>query len=142
MTTLRPTTDPATTPTDPPARRWTGGALWALQGLLALVFAGSAVPKVTAQPDAVAGFADLGFGTAGMVTIGVLELIGAVALLVPRLCGLAALAFVGLMTGAVALTVLRLDAVDAVFPAVLLLLAAVVTWGRRHRTSALLTQLR
>jgi uncharacterized membrane protein YphA (DoxX/SURF4 family) len=132
-TTLHDTTGTAA----PARRRAATAALWALQALLALVYLASAGPKLTRQPEAVAGFADLGFSATGMVVIGGLELAGAVALLVPRLCGLAALAFVGLMAGAVALTVLRLDPADAVLPGTLLVLAAIVAWARRGRTAAL-----
>lgn len=119
------------------ARRPANVALWVLQALLAAAYAAGAMPKLTAQPEAVAGFADLGFGTTGMYVIGALEVAGAVALLVPRLCGLAALAFAGLMVGAVTLTVLHLDAADATVPAALLVLVAIVAWARRDRTAAL-----
>jgi len=47
--------------------------------------------------------ARLGIGAAGMHAIGVLEVAGAIALVIPRLCGLAALAFVALMSGATGL---------------------------------------
>jgi putative oxidoreductase len=72
-----------------------------------------------------------------MAVIGVLEVTGSVALLVPRLCGLAALAFVALMVGAVATTLIGLDAPRAVVPATVLVMAAVVARGRRDRTAAL-----
>jgi uncharacterized membrane protein len=118
-------------------RRPANVALWVLQGLLAATYVAVALPKLTAQPDAVTGFADIGVSTTGMYVIGVLEVAGAVALLIPRLCGPAALAFVGLMIGAVTVTVLHLGAGDAILPGTLLVLVAIVAWARRDRTLAL-----
>lgn len=140
MATLADTPDStATAPKRPAAggRRPANVALWVLQALLAAVYAAGAMPKLTAQPEAVAGFADIGFGIAGMYVIGALEVAGAIALLIPRLCGPAALAFVGLMVGAVTVTVLHLDAADAIVPATLLVLVAILGWARRDRTAAL-----
>ena len=117
-------------------------ALWGLQVLAVAVFVVAALPKVTADPTAVAGFAALGFSPAGMVTIGVLELLGAVALLIPRLVGLAALAFIGLMIGAVTATWLTMGAGMTLLPAVVLVLVAVIAWGRRDRTTALVALVR
>jgi uncharacterized membrane protein YphA (DoxX/SURF4 family) len=112
-------------------------ALWVLQVLLAAVFVMSALPKVFADPRTIAGFAAIGFSPAGMVVIAVLEITGAVGLLIPRLCGLAALAFVGLMTGAVLATVIGVGAAMTIVPGTVLVLVAVLAWGRRERTVAL-----
>ena len=75
--------------------------MWCLQVVVAGVFVMAAIPKVTADPQAVAGFTALGLGTVGRYIIGALELAGAIALLIPPLAGLAGLAFVALMIGAV-----------------------------------------
>src|SRR5215813_12603480 len=81
----------------PASRRRVGNvALWSLQVVTAAVFVMAAVPKLTADPQAVAGFTALGLGTSGMYLIGALEIAGAVALLIPRLAGLAGVAFIGL----------------------------------------------
>lgn len=130
------TTIPAPVPTA--RRRAAQVGLWVLQVLLAAVYLMSALPKFFADPTTVAGFAAIGFGPAAMIAIGVLEVAGAVGLLVPRLCGVAALAFVGLMVGAVIATVLGVGAAMAVVPGTLLVLVAIVAWGRRDRTVALL----
>lgn len=116
--------------------------LWVLQALAAAMFVIASLPKLAADPQAVSGFADIGFGTTGMYIIGALELLGAVALLIPRLCGLAGLAFIGLMTGAVIVTVSTLGVAMAVMPAVVLVVVAVIAWGRRHRTAALVDMVR
>ena len=116
-------------------------ALWALQVLLAGVFVTAALPKVTADPIAVAGFDLLGLGVPGMVVVGWLELAGAVALLVPRLCGLAATCQIALMIGATTVTAVLLPEMIAL-PAVTLVAVCVVAWFRRHDTAALVRLVR
>ncbi|HEY2764929.1 MAG TPA: DoxX family protein [Pseudonocardiaceae bacterium] len=106
--------------------------------MTAAVFVMVAVPKLTADPQAVAGFTAMGLGQPGMYIIGCLEIAGAIALLIPLLCGLAGLAFVGLMIGAVITTLLVFGAGMVAMPAVVLLLAAIIAWGRRSRTAQLI----
>jgi uncharacterized membrane protein len=108
--------------------------LWTLQVLLAVVYAFSAFGKLTAEAQNVAGFQAMGLGNTGMYIIGSLELAGAIAMFVPRLTGLAATCFVALMIGAVTMTLAIGGGVLAVIPAVVLVLAAGVAWGRRDST--------
>lgn len=140
MTTTTRTGTASTTSATRRPRAATVG-LWVLQVLLAAVFVMAALPKVGADPVAVAGFDLLGLGTVGMVVVGWLELAGAVALLVPRLCGLAAVCQVALMVGATAVTVVLVPAMVA-FPALTLVAVCVVAWARRRDTAALLRGLR
>lgn len=140
MTTTTRTGTASTTSATRRPRAATVG-LWVLQVLLAAVFVMAALPKVGADPVAVAGFDLLGLGTVGMVVVGWLELAGAVALLVPRLCGLAAVCQVALMVGATAVTVVLMPAMVA-FPALTLVAVCVVAWARRRDTAALLRGLR
>jgi uncharacterized membrane protein YphA (DoxX/SURF4 family) len=116
------------------ARRW---ILLALQVLLALLYVASGLGKVTLEATVVTGFAAMGIGPGLTVTIGVLELLGAVGLLVPRVAGLAATAFVALMVGAVVITAATLGVGMILAPALVLVLVAVVAWARRHETAAL-----
>jgi uncharacterized membrane protein YphA (DoxX/SURF4 family) len=116
--------------------------LWTLQVLLAAVYAFSALGKLTADPQAVAGFEAMGLGTAGMYVIGALELAGAIAMFVPRLTGLAATCFIALMTGAVIITLAIGGGALAAIPATVGVVAAVVAWGRRDSTRRLVAQLR
>ncbi|MEQ3553511.1 DoxX family protein [Pseudonocardia nematodicida] len=116
-------------------------ALWVLQVLLAAVFVMAAIPKITGDPVAVAGFDLLGLGMPGMYVVGWLEIAGAVALLVPRLCGLAATCQIALMVGAVLVTAVLMPAMIA-FPAITLVGVCVVAWFRRHDTAALFRTLR
>ena len=122
--------------------RWAHVATWVLQVGLAGMYLMSAAPKFAGDPAAVAGFAAIGIDPTGMLVIGVLEVLGAVGLLVPWLSGVAALALAGLMVGAVAFTVVGLGPAQAALPAGLLVLDAVVAWVRRDRTLALLRRLR
>ena len=113
-------------------------ALWTLQVLLAAVYAFSAFGKLTAEAQNVAGFQAMGLGNTGMYIIGSLELAGAIAMFIPRLTGLAATCFVALMIGAVTTTLAIGGGVLAVIPATVLVLAAVVAWGRRDSTRRLI----
>ena len=112
-------------------------ALWVVQVLLAAFYLMGAVPKILGDPVVLENFALIGFGPVATVVIGLLEVVGAVGLLVPRLCGVAALGFVGLMVGAVFFTVIGIGVGAAVLPAVLLVVVGGVAWARRDRTGAL-----
>ncbi|MBO0875745.1 MAG: DoxX family protein [Pseudonocardia sp.] len=110
-------------------------ALWVLQVLTSALFVFASVPKLTADPMAVAGFEMMGLGTTGMYIIGGLELLGAVALLVPVLCGLAALAQVALMIGAVLFTLIFMGVGSVLaMPVGTLVAVSVIAWARRRRT--------
>jgi uncharacterized membrane protein YphA (DoxX/SURF4 family) len=122
--------------------RAANAGLWALQVLLAAVYAFSAFGKLTADAQNVAGFEAMGLGTTGMYVIGALELAGAIAMFVPRLTGPAALCFVALMIGAVTITWAIGGGVLVAIPAAVGVLAAVVAWGRRDSTRRLIAQLR
>jgi len=120
-------------------RRGTNAALWVLQVLTAALFVFASIPKLTADPMAVAGFDMMGLGTSGMYAIGVCEVLGAVALLVPILCGLAALAQILLMIGAVTYTAIFFGGGPIlILPAVTLIAVSVIAWARRDRTIALI----
>ena len=116
--------------------------LWTLQVLLAAVYAFSALGKLTAEAQNVAGFEAMGLGNTGMYIIGSLELAGAIAMFVPRLTGLAALCFVALMIGAVILTAAIGGGLLVLIPATVGVVAAIVAWGRRDSTRRLVEQLR
>ncbi|WP_447005951.1 DoxX family protein [Saccharothrix isguenensis] len=111
--------------------------LWALQVLLAafMVYSGWSL-----FGDQFEGkFDEIGFGQWLRYVTGVLEIAGGLGLLVPRLCGLAALGVVGVMAGAVATELVVLgDPAGAVLPAVVVVSAAVVAWFRRDTVTALL----
>lgn len=111
--------------------------MWTLQVLVAAVFIGSGLAKVFGETQTVESFNDIGFGDWFRYLIGALELLGAAALLIPRLCGLAGLAFVGLMVGAIVFSLAFFEPATVVTPAVVLVPVAVIAWARRDRTARL-----
>ncbi|PRX99097.1 DoxX family protein [Allonocardiopsis opalescens] len=116
--------------------RAAGAALWVLQIGAAAFFLVSALGKFSDAPMIAATFDALGFGEWFQYLVGGLEVIGAAGLLVPRLAGAAALAFVALMAGATAVQLVVVGG-GAATPLVLLVLSAVVAWGRRASTARL-----
>ena len=113
--------------------------LWIVTTVLALAFAAAGTLKLTRPKEKLA--AQMGWVedfSPGMVkTIGGLELLAAVGLILPGLTGiapvlvpLAALGLVALMVGAAITHVRRHEPQLVVVNAVLLVLALVVVWGR------------
>lgn len=106
--------------------------LWVLQVLVALAFVAAGVGKLTGSPQAVAIFETMGTASWLPFIIGVLEILGAIALVIPRLTGIAAVAFVILLVGA--LVSLAIWGGNPVLAIVLLIFSAVIAWGRRPST--------
>ncbi|MGQ0774856.1 MAG: DoxX family protein [Pseudonocardiales bacterium] len=103
--------------------------LWVLQVLVAALFLFAGVTKLIGVADMVALFDEIGFGQWFMYLTGALEVIGAVALLVPRFIALGALLLAGVMVGAV-ITNFALG--ENPLPAVILVVVtAIIAWGRR-----------
>ena len=117
------------------AARATNVALWSLQAVLAFQFAGGGLLKLTGSPEMVELFAAVGAGRWLRYMVGTLEVAGAVGLLVPRLSGLA-LGLAGLMVGATTTNLFVLGE-SPWLPIGLLLVSALIAWGRRSRTKAL-----
>ncbi|MFB8248295.1 DoxX family protein [Streptomyces sp. NPDC055952] len=118
-------------------------ALRGLQILLALFYAvASALPKLIGHASAAESFDRLGWGSAGMYTIGALELAGAIALLIPVLQSVAAMALGALMVGAFVVQVTAFDGEHAATPLILLLPLALIAWARRRHNAELLRLLR
>jgi len=102
---------------------------WVLQVFLAVQFASGGVLKLIGDASMVDLFTDVGVGQWLRYVVGVCELAGAIGLLVPRLSAVAALGLTGLMAGAVATNVLI--GISPAMPAVFLLIAGVIAYGRR-----------
>ncbi|GAA1679668.1 DoxX family protein [Fodinicola feengrottensis] len=120
-------------------RRGLNVTLWVLQGVIALFFlVAAAGPKLLGNQYAIDMFTQMGAGQWFRYAIGLLELAGAIGLLIPRLSGLASLGLVGLMIGAVATQVFVLRApAMVVTPALLGVIAALIAWGRWSQTKRL-----
>jgi putative oxidoreductase len=121
-----------------PARRI--GA-WTLQGILAAAFLAAGVAKLAGVPFMVDLFEQIGLGQWFRVVTGVVEVSGAVALLVPGLASIGALWLGFTMVGAVTthLFVLHNSPAAAI---VLGVLNAVVVYLRRDELAALLQRVR
>ena len=112
-------------------------ALWTLQVLLALGFAFSGFAKFAGEATVVQMFDTIGWGDWFRYFTGVVEIAGAIGLLIPRMTGLAALGLVGVMVGAL-ITHAAIGG-NPVAAIVLAVLAGVVAWGRRGRTTELVS---
>ena len=114
-------------------------ALWVVQGVLAVMFLMAGVLKATQPKDKLVKqlpwVEDFSAGTVRF--IGVMELLGAIGLILPALTGvaviltpLAATGLAVLMLLAVLTHIRRREPGAVVFTAVLMLAAVVVAWGR------------
>ncbi|MEN8653384.1 DoxX family protein [Streptomyces sp. 21So2-11] len=123
--------------------RRTNIAVRVLQVVLALLFAvPSALPKLIAHPSAAESFDKIGFGDWFMYLTGGLELAGAIALVIPILSGVSALALSGLMIGAFITQITVFDGENAASPLIVMALLLVVAWFRRHHNADLIALVR
>ena len=114
-------------------------ALWVLQVLLAFQFAGGGWLKLSGAPVMVDMFHTIGAGQWFRIVVGALEVAGAIGLLIPRLAGLAALGLSCVMVGAIATNMFILHT-DSRVAIVLLLMCALVAWGRWPQTRRLIAR--
>ncbi|MFE9404085.1 DoxX family protein [Streptomyces sp. NPDC006530] len=113
--------------------------VWTLRILLALFFAGaSALPKLLALPAAVTVFDAIGVGHWFMYVTGLLELAGAVGLLVRRLAGPAATALIVFLLCAFVTQLTAMHGENAGTPFLFMIPLAVIAWNRRADTAELL----
>jgi putative oxidoreductase len=107
---------------------------WVLSGILALAFLGAALAKLTGQHMMVAEFESFGYPIAFMYLTGIIELIGAGLVLVPRYAYAGAMLLSAVMVGALFSHLTHGQAGMIGPPLVLLVLALVVgtlrNWGR------------
>jgi putative oxidoreductase len=110
-------------------------ALWSLQVVLVGMFLLAGGSKLAGAATMVALFDAIGIGQWFRYLTGGIEVVSAVALLVPSLAPFGAIALVATMVGAVATRLLIVGGSPAV-PAVLLLGSLVGAWARRGELSA------
>jgi uncharacterized membrane protein len=117
------------TATARPGRAW-HVALWVVQVLGAVSFVFAGYQKLAGTPDMVALFSAIGAGQWFRFVTGTLEILGGIALLIPRLRALGALGLICVMIGALitdfALGITPLPALAE------LVIVAVIAWGRRR----------
>jgi len=114
--------------------------MWTIQVLVAAYFVYSA--SLLFGDGLVGKFTEIGFGQWLRYLTGVLELAGAIGLLIPFLSGLAGLGLTGVMAGAVATELFLLDNGDASLPAMLGGLALAVAVARRNTIRAAIARIR
>jgi uncharacterized membrane protein YphA (DoxX/SURF4 family) len=105
-------------------------ALWVVQILLALAFLGAGSGKLLGGPDMIALYEAIGLGQWFRYLTGILEIAGAILIVVPRTRFFGAALLATIMIGAVITHLFVLHNAPTA-PAVLLVLAATVAWGRR-----------
>ena len=117
-----------------PVRRSRSGliSLWAVQVALAGMFLLAGTPKLLGDPAMVGLFDAIGIGQWFRYVTGLIEVVSAVALLVPSLAVFGALALVPTMVGAVA-THLFIVGGPSTLPTILLLGSAGIVWARRYQ---------
>jgi hypothetical protein len=113
-------------------------ALWGLQIGLAALFLLAGGSKLVGAPAMVALFTAIGVGQWFRYVTGLIEVVSAVALLVPALAPLGALLLVATMAGAIT-THLFVVGGSPVVPGLLLLGSLGVVWARRDRLSTVLS---
>lgn len=109
-------------------------ALWVLQIVCAVMFLVSGALKLAGVEKMVEMFAALGFGQWFRYFTGIVEVLGAVALVIPAIAGLAARALAVVMVCAVIahLAVLGGSPLAAI---ILLVLVGIIALGRRERAA-------
>jgi putative oxidoreductase len=116
--------------------RLRNAGLWVLQIAGAAMFFMAGASKLAGADSMIQVFAAVGLGQWLRYFTGVLEVLGAAALLVPPCAGLGALWLTGVMLAAVIAHLTVLGGNPAI-PVALLLGMAIVAWGRRERTAGL-----
>ena len=107
--------------------------LWVLQIGAAAMFLMAAYSKLSGDEMMVQVFDKVGLGQWFRYLTGALEVVGAILLLTPWFSGLGALLLVAVMLGAVASHLFILGG-SPLMAIVLLLVTAIIAWGRRDRT--------
>jgi len=104
--------------------------LWCVQALLAFVFVNASWAKLTGMPEMVALFTAVGFGQWFRYVTGILELTGAVLIMVPKTMRIGSALLATIMLGALTAHLFILH-VPPTTPGVLFLMSGFVVWGRR-----------
>ena len=108
-------------------------AVWIISGLLAIAFILTGTPKLLQQPLLVDMFAAWGYAPWFLVTVGALEVAGAILLLIPRVAiyGVALLGVIMLGAGYTHIT--NAEGLQVARPTAFLVLLITVGWMRRPR---------
>ncbi len=111
--------------------------LWVLQVLIALAFLGASSGKLLGKPEMVGLFETIGMGQWFRYLTGILELAGAVLIVVPKTRSVGAVLLAVIMFGAIATHVFVLHNAPTA-PLVFLAITGLIAWGRRAELASLL----
>lgn len=125
-----------------PMAMWKLVLLWILTAFLTAIFLTAGGTKLAGLPAQADNFARWGYPGWFMYVVGVMEAGGAIALLIPRAAGFAAILLCGTMVGAALTHLAHGETTAAPVPLVLLALVALVGYARRAPVLALVTRLR
>jgi putative oxidoreductase len=103
---------------------------WLLSVLLALIFLAAGSMKLISRPAMVQEFAQVGLGQWFRYFTGILEVAGAICMLVPPLSRWGAVVLAAVMSGAVVAHLTALHS-SPVLPAILLVMVLAVAWLRK-----------
>lgn len=109
--------------------------LWVVSILLAAVFVKASSGKLVSHPNVLAMFKHYGYPDNFHLVVGIMELAGAAALLIPRVAAYGAALLTLVMIGACGTHLINGEMSRAAFTAVLLLLLGVIAY-RRYRRAA------
>jgi uncharacterized membrane protein YphA (DoxX/SURF4 family) len=121
-------------------KRSTVIALWVLRVVLAVAFVSAGAQKLAGTHYMVTMFDKIDAGQWLRYVVGLLEVAGAIALLVPALCGLSAVCLTLLMVGATITNVVI--SYNVAVPVVFGVIAVIVAIGCRSSLTALLGRVR
>lgn len=119
--------------------KWKTIALWTLRVFLALVFLATGMAKLYGVPQLVEGFAQIGLGQWFRYFTGCLEIVGAIAALVPRASAFGGVILLGVSIGAF-FTQLFIMHGDVVHTIVLATLTGVLVWTQRDKIVAIFSR--
>jgi uncharacterized membrane protein YphA (DoxX/SURF4 family) len=120
-------------------------AYWATTGIVALAFAAGGVFDMSRAPDVVAGMAHLGYPAYFAMLLGAWKLLGALAILAPRLPRLKEWAYAGMLfdlTGAAVSHTAVGDPVGKVLTPLIILGFVIASWALRPQSRTVATSAR
>lgn len=103
--------------------------IWILSILEAALFLSVGIPKILSVPIMVTEFGKIGLGQWFRYFTGILEIIGAIGLLIPKYSGYAALLLCAIMVGAI-ITILKVLGGPPTLPIVVLIVSVIIAYFR------------
>jgi|SRR5215813_9044812 len=104
---------------------------WVAQILLATFYVLAASGKLMSRPQWIELFRNWGFPDKFYLVVGVLEMLGAVGLLIPRLAGYAAAGLIVIMMGAATTHLINGEGLQVLRPLILIVFLVLVIYLRR-----------